>query len=234
MSLFSRLLPRKPSLDANLLQRLAAWHELPAPDLHAPLDQSRLVVVDVETSGLSLARDHLIAIGAIAIRGGEIQLNESLEIVLRQDDASSKDNILVHGIGGAAQTNGVPPAEGLLGFLEYLGKSPLIAFHVTFDETMIKRAMRQYLGLNFKNPWLDLAYAMPALHPELSNRHRSLDDWLNHFGIRNFARHTALADAYATAQLGLIALDKAHQRNIPHLHGLQKLEKAQRWVEQAH
>ena len=83
-------------------------------------------------------------------------------------------------------------------FLEFLGKDPLIAFHVTFDQTMIRRACKEYLGLDFKHHWVDLAYIAPALHPELKNRHRALDDWIGHFGIKNFARHSALADSVAT------------------------------------
>jgi len=50
------------------------------------------------------------------------------------------------------------------------------------------------------------------------------------FGIRNAARHNALADALATAELLLIAFSKARQTGIHQLSGLQELEKAQRWV----
>ncbi len=71
-----------------------------------------------------------------------------------------------------------------MAFLDYLGKAPLIAFHVTFDETMIRRAVREYLGFNFKHPWLDLAYVMPSLNPALAKKNHALDDWIGHFGIR--------------------------------------------------
>jgi DNA polymerase III subunit epsilon len=217
-------------LDTQSAQRLLAWRNLPGPASGSMLDGARLVIVDVETSGLNPNRDQLIAIGAVAVQDARIGVRDSFEVILRQDTVSRKDNILVHGIGDAAQAGGTPPAEALLCFLEYLGKDPLIAFHVTFDATAIRRALKKYLKLNFKHDWLDLAYVMPALYPEQAGECRTLDDWMRCFGIRNAARHNALADALATAELLLIAFNKARQAGIEHFSGLQALEKAQRWV----
>ena len=217
-------------LDEQRAQCLQTWRNLPTPASRPTFDDARFVIVDVETSGLNPGRDHLIAIGAVAVQDARIGMRDSFEVILRQGNVSRKDNILVHGIGDAAQVGGTPPADALLCFLEYLGKAPLIAFHVTFDETAIQRALRKFLKLNFKHVWLDLAYVMPALYPDRADKCRTLDDWMQYFGIRNGARHNALADALATAELLLIAFSKARQAGIDRLSGLQALEKAQRWV----
>ena len=230
MNLLDRLLGRRVDLDARAALRLAEWRAAAAPDLTSAFDASRFVVVDVETTGLDLVRDRLIAIGACAVENGRVVLADSFEVVLRQDTVSDRDNILIHGIGGEAQREGLEPVDALLGFLDFLGKSPLVAFHVTFDETMIKKAVKQYLGFEFKHPWLDLAYVMPGLLPEYARRYRALDDWSGHFAINNFARHSALADALATAQLLLCALPLAKSKRSTSYRNLQDLEKAQRWV----
>lgn len=230
MTWFTRLFRDKAHLDPDSARLLAAWRERPSCDTGLAFDDSRYVVVDVESTGLDLNKDRLIAIGAVAVTGGRIDLTDSFEIVLRQDKVSDKDNILIHGIGGEAQREGRTPVEALLAFLDYLGKSPLVAFHVTFDETMIRRAMRTYLGLDFKHPWLDLAYVMPGLLPDYARKYRALDHWSGHFRIANYARHSALADAVATAQLFLVALPLARKRKSGHYKSLQDLEKAQRWV----
>ena len=231
MNLLARLLFRAaPVLDNAEKERLEAWRHLKAPSLPEARASSRLVVVDVETTGLNLGSDKLIAIGAVAVTDGRIVFGDCFEIILQQQASSEKDNILIHGIGGTAQTEGVPPAEALLRFLEFLGKDPLVAFHVTFDETMIKRAIKRHLGFNFKHPWLDLAYVMPALNPPLAQRLRALDDWTSQFDIHNYARHNALADALSTAQLYQVALGQAGHKDIETYKGLQDLEKAQRWV----
>lgn len=220
----------KPKLGDEPQQRLAVWRALPPHDLKTPVTESRYVVVDVETTGLNLMQDRLISIGAVAVVNGKIALGDSFSVVLQQRAASEKGNILLHGIGRAEQLEGVPPVDALLAFLDYLGKSPLVAFHVTFDETMIRRALREYLGLNFKHPWLDLAYVMPGLHPPLSGKFRALDDWINHFNIRIDVRHNAFADALATAQLFQVANAHAAGKGIASYAELQYLEKNQRWV----
>lgn len=230
MNWLSGFFCRKPQLTPEQESRLAAWRALAEARGATELESARFVVVDVETSGLNLSRDWLIAIGAVAVRGGRIEVGDSFEVVLQQETASHKDNILIHGIGGSAQTGGMPPQEALLDFLAFLGKDPLVAFHVTFDETMLRRAMKQFLGLNFKRPWLDLAYAVPGLYPTLAGRFRALDHWLGYFNIQNYARHNALADAVSTAQLFMIAAKEAQQRRILNYQGMQRVEKAQRWA----
>jgi DNA polymerase-3 subunit epsilon len=226
----TRWFGRSPQLNLQQQQRLAEWQALLGRALNLPFSETRCVVVDVETTGLNLLQDRLISIGAVAVVNGKIDFGDSFYVVLQQQAASEKGNILVHGIGNTAQLEGVPPVEALLAFLEYLGKDPLIAFHVTFDETMIRRALREYLGFNFKHSWLDLAYVMPGLNPPLARKYRALDDWIGHSGIRIDVRHNALADALATAQLFQIAHAQACTKNITNFAGMHDLENAQRWV----
>ncbi len=233
MSLWRRLSSRfvSPALAPDAAAALAAWRQLPEPDSVTPLAVARWVVVDVESSGLDARRDRLISIGAVAVRGGRLTLADSLEVVLRQEQVSDTRNILVHGIGGTAQREGLPPQEALLRFLAYAGKSWIVAYHAAFDELMIGRALREQLGCVWKPPVLDLAYVMPALFPALAQTCRTLDGWLERFGIAVYARHQALADAYATAQLLQVALQAAHDRGIAGCDGLFRLQAAQRGLE---
>lgn len=228
--LLQRWFASRPCLTTQQAERLAAWHALSAGEQKTVFQHSRCVVVDVETTGLNLMTDTLISIGAVAVVNGRIALGDSFSVVLQQHESSGKENILVHGISSAAQREGEDPVEALLAFLEYLGKSKLVAFHVAFDETMIRRAMRQYLGFPFKHEWLDLAYVMPALNRSLVGSHRALDDWIGRFNIHIEARHNALADALATAQLFQIAIAQARNKNINDFDGLYDLEKSHRWL----
>ncbi len=225
-----RLMGKNPALSEPQRARLDAWLNLPEARLIVPVRNMRCVVVDVETSGLNLMKDHLISIGAIAMVNGKVALGDSFYIVLQQKKASQKENILLHGIGAEAQADGVPPIDALLNFLEYLGKDPLIAFHVVFDQTMIRRAVSHFLGINFKHPWLDMAYIMPALNPTLAAKLRTLDDWNGHFDIRNDDRHNAFADAIVTAQLFQVAIFQAQKKPMNNFSEFMDLEKSQRWL----
>lgn len=225
MNWLKRLLPYpKPTLTSEQSARLAAWHALPDVALSASFDHSRFVVVDVETTGLSLMSDTLISIGAVAVVNGRIALGDCFSVVLQQHQSSEKENILIHGISGSEQRGGDDPVEAILTFLEYVGKSPLVAFHVAFDESMIQRAIKQYLGFWFKHPWLDLAYVLPALNSRLMYSHRSLDDWAAYFKIFNEERHNAVADALATAHLMLIAMSQIRQVRAPSYDALRYVE----------
>lgn len=228
MKLLQRLFGSKPQLAADQEMRLRAWRSLPEPAARLPFDSSRMVVVDVESSGLDVRKDHLIAIGAVAVVNGRIKLADSLDIVLQQSRVSERDNILIHGIGGEAQRLGMPPAEALLAFLEYLGKSPLIAFHVAFDRAMIDRAMKTCLGVGLAHAWADLAYVAPALYPQLAHRYRSLDQWMECFHIGNYSRHSALADALSTAELLLALRPRLEERQALSFQGLRDMERERR------
>jgi len=230
MQWLANLLGNKPQLSDQQRSRLEGWKKIYSASLIKPVGEMRCVVVDVETSGLDLMKDRLISIGAIALVNGKVCLGDSFYLVLQQPKVSQKENILLHGIGGIAQAEGVPPIDALLSFLEFLGKDPLVAYHVVFDQTMIRRAISQYLGISLKHPWLDMAYIMPALNAGLSGRLCTLDDWNRHFDIRNDDRHNALADAIVTAQLFQVALVQARAKSINDFSEFMELEKSQRWL----
>lgn len=204
------------------------WRARPVPD------GQRWVVLDVETSGLDAKRDRLLAIAAVALRldrgAPRIAIGDSFEVVLRQDAAPvDKANVLLHGIGVAAQRGGVPPRAALEAFERWVGAAPLLAFHSAFDETMIRGAMDAVLGRRLRNPWLDLAALAPALLP--GGPERSLDDWMAHCGIRCALRHQAAADTHATAEL-LLRLWPAvqAQRDGTDFAALRRIADAARWL----
>lgn len=185
----------------------------------------RWVVLDCESSGLDPERDRLLSLGAVAVREGRIDHADSFGAVLRQAEASGTQNILVHGIGGDAQRAGRDPAEALGAFQRYTGDSPAVAFHAAFDRALLGRAIPSW-----RTRWLDLAQLAPALLPARAKSCRSLDDWLAAFGIEVAARHDALADAYATAQLLLVLLAEAERQGIGAARDLYAAERGRRWL----
>ena len=230
MNWLARLWRSAPRLSAEHSRALDAYRELPAPDLGQALQAARCIVVDVETSGLRPLKDSLISIGAVAVSAGLIRFDQSFEVVLRQEAPSDHGNILVHGIGGTTQVSGKDPAEGLIDFLNFAGKAPLIGFHADFDRVVIARAVRKVLGLDPANVWLDVAMLAPALFAERAPSAHSLDDWMRVFGITNYARHDAVADALATAQLFQIVLAQAARQGMESCADLIKLGKGRRWL----
>ncbi|MBW8370978.1 MAG: 3'-5' exonuclease [Thiobacillus sp.] len=218
-----------PPLDAASDARRAGLSPRKA-DLKQPLASLRWCVVDVETGGLDAQRDPLLSIGAVAIEQGRIALDASLEVGLTQAQSTAAANILIHGISGSEQRVGQPPPEALLTWLEFAQGTPRVAFHAAFDQTVLQRAEREQLGLSIDAPWFDAAVVAPLLFPDAAPHCRHLDDWLAHFGIAVYARHGALADAYATAELWLVLLQAAQRENLTTAQQLRGLLRARRWL----
>lgn len=208
--------------------RVNRWRAVPKADLARRHNAARYVVVAVETSGPDMRRDRLIAIGAVGVAQGYLELGDSFERVLRQDKASADANILIHGIGGETQLSGVEPSDAVIAFLEYLGKAPLVAFRAKFGQAMLARSVRSILGYPFSHPWIDLALLLPELFP--GTRHTSLDDWLAHFGLLDGTHRHALADAFVAAQLLQIALDAADRAGLANAAQIIAMQKARRWL----
>jgi DNA polymerase-3 subunit epsilon len=191
----------------------------------------RWVVVDVETSGFDPTEDGLISIGAVAMRSdGRVLPSESFEIIYRQSRASSRENILVHGIGVQAQRDGQDPPAATRAFLDYVGVSPILAFHAPFDRGFLARAVKIFVNQPFDNPWLDLAELAPALDPKAGLK--SLDEWLRRYDIPVSERHSAAADAFATALLAARLLREGCRQGARGFRELQKLARAARWAGQ--
>ncbi len=200
------------------------------------VDERRWVMLDVETSGLDARRDQLLAIAAIGMQVDwpakrmAIVPGDSFEVVLRQERASGRDNILLHGIGAQRQRDGVAPKLALQAFAGFVGASPLLAFHAAFDQTMIERAARAWLGAALPNPWVDIEHLCAVTHEGV--RARSLDEWMAHFGIHCAVRHQAAADTLAECEL----LQRVWPRiatQCDSWRSVQKLAAQQRWLARA-
>jgi len=206
------------------------WQRLPAANPDTLHHRCRYVVVDVETSGLNMKRDRLISIGAVALVDGRIDFKDAFQVVLRQDQVSSHENILIHGIGGSTQSSGAEPADALLSFLRYTGKAPLVAYHAFFDQAMIEKAMLEFLGFKLEQSWIDLAWVLPDFFDYRTEARTPLDDWLGFLEIENILRHNAVSDAYATAQLMQVAIARGAQKGAATPASFLKIEKARRWM----
>jgi len=191
----------------------------------------RWVVLDTETTGLSLWRDRLISIAAVAVhlepglKAGRIRVQDSFEAVIRpQKIKHSKDNILIHHIGVGAQTNGEEQAAVLQAFSDWLADAPIFAFHAPFDKSMVLNAYKKVSLTAPTNPWIDVA---PLANWVARDSFRvSLDDRMTQFGLQCIVRHQAAGDTFVTAEL-LLKMLPALRREVTDLKGVVRMARDQ-------
>ena len=187
-----------------------------------PLEQARLIVVDVETTGLQVRRDPLLSVGAVVIEGLRLDLSQQFERHVRADTTHVLDNILIHGLTPSDILRGEEPRQVLAEFIEFSRDSPLLAFRAMFDEQVLRRSCRQHLGIRLRNTFIDIAELAPVLFPDRQPRTNTLDAWLTEFGIAVSVRHNAAADALATAEFLLVLLHAARRQGIQDVDGLRR------------
>ncbi|MCR8934378.1 MULTISPECIES: 3'-5' exonuclease [unclassified Pseudomonas] len=221
MSLFSWLRPAGPPVSAQVQQRLT---QLPVVTelSECSLREQRWVVLDLETTGLNLHKDRVLSIGAVVIEDGAIDFAQQFERTLQCRELKISPSVLIHGLAPSAIAAGSDPAEALLELMEFIGDSPVLAFHAPFDQHMLGRALKEHLGHKLQHVFLDVADIAPLVCPQAQIREAGLHDWIELFKLEVFERHNASADALATAELALILFSRARAQQIHSPRNLQQ------------
>src|SRR5690242_6420156 len=92
------------------------------------VDRVRFVVLDSETTGLDPRKDRLVTIGAVAVRSGEIILEDQFEALLKV--AYNTSAVTVHGVTREESLHGIEEPEALEQFLTYLQDGVIVGHHI--------------------------------------------------------------------------------------------------------
>jgi DNA polymerase-3 subunit epsilon len=180
----------------------------------SPVDRVRFVVLDCETTGFSPVLDRILTIGAVAIHGGEIWLDDSFNAMVRV--TGDVGPVAVHGVTPDQSLRGDDQGETLQRFLAYLRDGVIVGHHIGHDVSMLDAGLeRMGSDVRLLNRTLDTAditlhlaqdgaFADHALPP-----HLSLDTLADLFGVIPHDRHTASGDAFITALVFLRLLKLA-------------------------
>jgi DNA polymerase-3 subunit epsilon len=184
-----------------------------------PIDRVRFVALDSETTGLNPLTDRLITIGAVAVQGGDIVLEDSFEALLRIERNTAA--VTVHGITREQTRAGIDESEALHLFLDYLQDGVIVGHHIGHDISTLNAAYQRHWGFDLMNRSLDTMDL--TLHLERDGafadrdtiREFTLDSLCELFDVIPHDRHTAGGDAFITAQvfLRLLRLAARHGRD---------------------
>jgi DNA polymerase III epsilon subunit-like protein len=167
------------------------------------IDTWRLVVVDVETTGVDPAADRIVEIGACLVDPTTYRVLDCFETLVRPDVPIKTTAAAIHGLSERDLADAPGEAEALGRFSEFVGGPVRLAGHnVCFDAAFLRSAaFRGNAGLVVDYHLLDAwSVATSVLRGMgFSVPDDSLDGICSHFGISRPEPHRAIEDARATA-----------------------------------
>lgn len=174
------------------------------PEQRTPLDALPLLALDVETTGLSPARDRLLAVGWVPVDGDRIDLSGARRHVVRHDDPG--DAVTIHQLTHDDLEAGRPLAQVLAELRQALSGRAVLAHYADFDLAFLDAAFRAQRERPPRAPvvcTLDLQQRLLAR--EGQDPHGRLRLWRarERHGLPRVAAHDALGDALACAELYL-------------------------------
>lgn len=177
---------------------------LPAPDLRAPWREVEFCVLDLETTGLDLRRDEIIAYGAAIVAQARIPCSRTAYRLVRPARPVSVPAVTVHGLR-AADLAGAPPIDEVLDDLvDLLSNRVLVAHAAWVERAFLNRALRPG-GRTLGRAVIDTAALLRAcrLVDGSTAGEPNLEAAARLLGLPVHTPHHALGDAFTTAQLFL-------------------------------
>ncbi len=166
------------------------------------------MAVDLETTGLDPARDHILSIGWVPVDGQVITLAGARRILVRPPTGVGA-SATIHGLTDDTVGDGCSPADALAALLPALAGRVLLAHYAPIETGFLGAACRQAHGAR---PPFRVVDTMELARRILTRggafgdpKSGALRLWAarERYGLPRYAAHDALLDALACAELYL-------------------------------
>ena len=178
------------------------------------------VVFDIETTGFGPVNDHIIEIGAVKVKNGEIVdkystfINPEIPIPVHIENLTGINDDMVC---DARKIDEVLPE-----FLEFCKGCVLVAHNASFDVGFISKKA-ELLNIETEFTVVDTVSMARVMLPQLSKF--KLDVVAKELGISLENHHRAVDDAGATAEIFVEFIRRLKDKNINNLNELNSMDK---------
>ncbi|OAO89107.1 hypothetical protein AXX17_ATUG04440 [Arabidopsis thaliana] len=181
--------------------------------LEMPISELEAVVFDLETTGFNPYNgDEILSIGAVRIKGGELQESEPFYRLVNPNRKVPKHITELTGITEEMAGDGEDLMQALHDFLDYIGRRVLIAHGSGHDKQFLNAALWKTSKINLSHRVVDTMMIAKWLEPR--RKSYGLDELLDDYRVQITARHHALHDAIMTAKLWFAFLELIQQRQV--------------------
>ncbi len=193
---------------------LAGAHEDPL------LEEAEFVVFDLETTGLSGARDRICEIGAVRVRA--LELVDSFQSLVNPRLPLPRPVARLTGLREEELQRAPPVSSVIKRFVLFAGDAPLVAHNARFDQRFLERQLQWLHGRRLAEPPLCTA-ALARRLLEGRVRRVGLASLADFFGVPTRPCHRALPDAESTAQVLVHLIGLAQEIGARRVSDLRKL-----------
>ena len=166
--------------------------------LKQKIPETSFCVLDLETTGLDMANDVIINIGAVKLKKGKI--TKLFEAYTKPPISIPEKSTEFHGMVDSMFEDKPVIGEVLPEFLQFVGNSVIVGHHINFDIRMLHRHLKEFYDVGISNAvWLDTMFLYQMAHEDQA--HQPLDHLLERYCVQCDQRHTALGDVVATAKV---------------------------------
>ncbi len=167
----------------------------PGPPWDLPLSEAPLAFVDLEMTGLDVARDRVVEVCIERIRGGAI---EGRLHTLVRPEGGELGNVHVHGIDAAALAGAPTWAELAPQIAALLEGAVFVAHGAQWDVAFVEAEMRRCGRPQSISFWLD---TLNLSRRAFGLAKHSLEALRTHFGLDSARAHRADADVIALREV---------------------------------
>lgn len=178
-----------------------------------------LICFDCETTGLNPKIDDIISIGAVKIKGNNIDLQNKFERFVKPKNAAMiSDAIKIHHIREVDLINAEDIDDVIEEFLDFVGNRPLVGYYLSFDIAMVNKYIKPKIGIKLPNK----AHEVSSIYYDKVSKYHSIDvdlkfkTIMDNLDLPFMKAHDATNDAIMTALI-YIKLNNTNIINIKNI-----------------
>ncbi|MBL4660796.1 MAG: hypothetical protein JKY19_10605 [Alcanivoracaceae bacterium] len=182
------------------------------PDINKTVYDSAFFVLDFETTGLDVKKDHIISAGFTEIKYNRIVLRKSEHHIVTTNLKLKSENVGIHHLTDDVLSQGMQIKELIDYLLIKMAGKTIIAHFQNIEYNFIQQACQSLYGLPLPMVMLDTLQIekrrLEKLNRYIHDNQLRLFNLRNDYNLPRYKAHNAMEDAISTAELFIAQVKK--------------------------
>ena len=177
------------------------------------LKNTKFCVIDLETTGLDINTDEVIAFACVPVQALKLLVKNAFYTLIKPEKYNI-ESMRYHGIS-ADDLKNAPSFKEVAHQIHKALDGIIVGHSVEFDYRFLKKSFKK-IGIKFKQNIIDIVLIEKWLAKKTNEIELDLtiEGLMNRYGLNDYYRHNAFADAFFTAQIFQFETLKLSQHGI--------------------